>query len=43
MKWCYVAFMERNCDACNFNFQESNLNAFSYAEVLFEVAVFHER
>ena len=35
MKWCYVAFMERNFDACNFNFPESVLNVFRCAEVLF--------
>ena len=43
MKWCYVAFMERNCDACNFNFQESNLMHFVAQKCYFEVAVFHER
>ena len=43
MKWCYVAFMERNCDACNFNFPESVVNLFRCAACYFEVVVFHER
>ena len=40
MKWCYVAFMERNCDACNFNFTESGVNVFRCAEVLFRCRCF---